>query len=73
MILIGSFPTNLRNYVKGLNQRIIVNLSKNIVKNIIFARKKKPPCNTTEQGQEPIIEYEYRCYKCVKDNHETDE
>ena len=35
--------------------------------------EEKPPCNTTEQGQEPIIEYEYRCYKCVKDNHEADE
>ena len=56
MILISYFPTNLRNYVKGLKQWIIVNLSKNIVKNIIFARKKKPPCNTTKQGQEPIIE-----------------
>ena len=46
MILIGSFPTNLRNYLKDLNP--------------------------SEQRQEPIIQYEYRCYKCVKDNHETD-
>ena len=72
MILIGSFPTNLRNYVKGLNQRIIVNLSE-YCKKYNICLEEDPPCNTTEQGQEPIIEYEYRCDKCVKDNCETDE
>ena len=30
--------------------------------------RKNTPCNTTQQ--EPITKYDYRCYKCVKDNHE---
>ena len=41
--------------------------------------KKKPPrieqgydnIPSTEQEQEPIIKFDYSCYKCIKDNHGT--